>query len=86
MTRITMYDDNYRHFQCLCGSVERYSEEFTGWNELKQLRKALPKMKERKEKLIGAAVERDKKYSKKAYKTETKHEGTHWLVGSWCPS
>ena len=80
-----MYDDNYRRFQWLCGSVERYSEEFTGWNELKQLRKALPKMKERKEKLIGAAVERDKKYSEKVYKTKTKNEGKHWLVGSWCP-
>ena len=80
-----MYDENHRHFQSLCRSVEQYSAEFTGWHELKQLRKALPKMKERKDKLIRAAIERDKKYSNKVYKTKTKNEGKHWLVGSWCP-
>ena len=80
-----MYDENRRHFRSLCRFVEQYSAEFTDWSELKQLRKALPKMKERKDKLINAAIERDKKYSNKVYKTKTKNEGKHWLVGSWCP-
>ena len=82
----TVYKDEQHKFRNLVRDVERYYDgEFTAWTELKAIRRKLPKLVEKQDKLIAAASERDKKYSEKLYKTNVVNNGRRWLVGSWCP-
>jgi len=80
------YKDAFRRLQQLCSQAEDFSEDFpiVQWQEMKRLRKSLPKLKAKYDQLVAALRERDENYSKSHCKSKTVDLGTKWLIGGWC--
>jgi hypothetical protein len=80
------YKDAFRRLQQLCRQAEDYDVDFpvVQWQEMKRLRKSLPKLKAKYDQLVAALRERDEKYSKSHCKSKTVDLGTKWLIGGWC--